>query len=103
MDDLHCYTCRENSVREAEEHNSLVKNLKKKNQNGSLKKRFKPNPHHKTQENHICNPHNNFINKLQKHQTVDQSSISAKKKKKKKYPIHIIKHKTKMYKNPKRE
>ena len=30
MDDLHCYTCRENSVREAEEHSSLVKNLKKK-------------------------------------------------------------------------
>ena len=51
MDDLHCYTCRENLVREAEEHSSLVKNLKKKNRNGSLKKRFKPNPHHKTQEN----------------------------------------------------
>ena len=56
MDDLHCYTCRENSVRKAEEHNSLVKNLKKKikkkkNRNGSLKKRFNPNPHHKTQEN----------------------------------------------------
>ena len=41
----------ENSVREAEEHSSLVKNLEKKNQNGSLKKRFKPNPHHKMQEN----------------------------------------------------
>ena len=55
MDDLHCYTCRENLVREAEEHSSLVKNLEKKikknNRNGSLKKRFKPNPHHKTQEN----------------------------------------------------
>ena len=30
--------------------NDYVKNLKK-NQNGSLKKLFKPNPHHKTQEN----------------------------------------------------
>ena len=36
---LHCYTHRENSVREVEEQNSLVKNLKeRKNQNGSLKK-----------------------------------------------------------------
>lgn len=52
------------------------------------------------QENHISNPHNNFTNKLQKHQTVDQSSISAKNKE---YPIHILKHKTKMYKNPKKE
>ena len=51
MDDLHCYTRRKNSVREAEEHSSLVKKLEKKNQNGSLKKQFKPNPHHKTQEN----------------------------------------------------
>ena len=52
MDDLHCYTHRENLVREAEEYSSLVKNLKKKkNRNGSLKKWFKPNPHHKTQEN----------------------------------------------------
>ena len=29
----------------------MLKTLKKKNRNGSLKKRFKPNPHHKTQEN----------------------------------------------------
>ena len=51
MDDLHCYTRRENSMREVKEHRTLVKNLKKKNRNGSLKKQFKPNPHHKTQEN----------------------------------------------------
>ena len=30
VDDLHYYTHRENSMREAKEHNSLVKNLEKK-------------------------------------------------------------------------
>ena len=47
MDDLR----RENSMREAEEHSFLVKNLEKKNQNGSSKKQFKLNPHYKMQEN----------------------------------------------------
>ena len=38
MDDLHYYTRRENSMREVEEHRSLVKNLKKKKLKWVLKK-----------------------------------------------------------------
>ena len=44
MDDLYCYTRRENSVREAEEHNSLVKNLKKKKSKWVLKKTIQAKP-----------------------------------------------------------
>jgi len=44
VDDLHYYTRRESSVREAEEHRSLVKNLKIKKSKWVLKKAIQAQP-----------------------------------------------------------
>ena len=41
---LHCYTHRKNSMREVEEHRSLVKNLKKKKSKWVLKKIIQAKP-----------------------------------------------------------